>query len=108
MHVNDLRTVPVGDTFLLHSLFRFLLFPADRADVSLFFFTSYISLSMAQVHGYKTKVELWSISRRYVVDTICFCLIFIFIFLFFYFFYFFSLLVQHNYRKRKMENGRVI
>lgn len=72
----------------------------------LFFFTSYISLSMAQVHGYKTKVELWSISRRYVVDTICFCLIFIFIFLFFYFF--FSLLVQHNYRKRKMENGRVI
>lgn len=46
MHVNDLRTVPVGDTFLLHSLFRFLLFPADRADVSLFFYILYFF-----VHG---------------------------------------------------------
>lgn len=28
------------------------------------FSLSHISSSMAQVHGYKTKVEFWSISRR--------------------------------------------
>lgn len=60
---------------------------------------------MAQVHGYKTKVELWSISRRYVVDTICFCLIFIFIFLFFYFFIFFHCLFSITIGKGKWKMG---